>query len=142
MAGSTTTALQSSQPTGVISKATSSLIDTPASKDKHGLSSTSKLGIGLGVSLGFLLIAVTLGAFILTWRRTRQKESGKAPASIHISNGLATDSIYEDGNPHHVALSQMETMASLCQLPSDDQRPTRTERRLSELMSIERVELD
>lgn len=142
MSASATTALQSSLSTQVISKATSSLTDTPASKDKHGLSSTNKLEIGLGVSLSFLLIAVTLGAIILTRRKIRQKEHGKTLARPQISNGLATNSVYEVRDPHNMARSRMETMASLCQLPSHETRSTGTERPLSELMSIERVELD
>lgn len=46
---------------------------------------------------------------------------------------------YKD--PHHTRLSQTETVASFSQLSSDNQRSEGTERRLSEFMSTERVEL-
>jgi hypothetical protein len=67
------------------SKATSSLTDIPASKIKYGLSSTSKIGTSLGVSLGFLLIAVTSGAFILNRRKSIRRRMGKPPQESRSS---------------------------------------------------------
>ncbi|KGO39966.1 hypothetical protein PEX1_026940 [Penicillium expansum] len=134
---STSLATSSSAETTSYSAATS----TPASS--HGLSKASKLGIGLGVPLGVLLVAAALGAFILYRRKSRQKETQAVlPVQNQPNDELAPLPIIGYKEPHNTRLSQAETVASsVSKLSSDNQISEGKDKRLSELMSSEIVEL-
>lgn len=47
---------------------------TPTSNASHGLSKASKIGIGVGVPLGVLLLSFLIGAFMIYRRKSRRKE--------------------------------------------------------------------
>ncbi|KAL4744794.1 hypothetical protein BDW72DRAFT_74559 [Aspergillus terricola var. indicus] len=136
-----TTASFTSLATVGTSETTQPTTPTSTSGDSHGLSSTSKLGIGLGVPLSVLLLAVAIGAFIIYRRRTCQKDTQDNTATNQPSDGLAPLPVFIYKDPYNTRLSQTETIATSSQLSSNNQIPERTERPLSELMSAERAEL-
>ncbi|KAJ6137428.1 hypothetical protein N7471_003914 [Penicillium samsonianum] len=115
---------------------------TSTPKSSHGMSKTSKIGIGLGVPLGVLLVAVSMGALIFYRRKCRQKETQGVSVTNPPNDELAPLPMIWYKEPHHTRLSQTETVASsLSKLSNDNQRSEGTDRRLSELMSTERVEI-
>lgn len=121
---------------------------TPTSQNNqnHGLSKASKIGIGLGVPLGVLLVAaIAVGALIIYRRKSRRK--GNVAREITATNpnqpgdGLGALPTFAYKDHHQTRLSQAETIGSSSQFSTDNQRTERTERPLSELMSTERAEL-
>ncbi|KAL4926875.1 uncharacterized protein BDV17DRAFT_268798 [Aspergillus undulatus] len=114
---------------------------TPTSQSSHGLSKAGKIGTGVGVSLGVLLVAFAVGTFIIYRRKTRQRETQEVTAINQPGDGLAPlpNFVYKD--PHQTRLSQAETIGASSHLSGDNQRTERTERPPSELMSTGRAEL-
>jgi hypothetical protein len=106
------------------------------------MSKTSKIGIGLGVPLGVLLVALAMGALIFYRRKCRQKETQGVPVTNQQNDELAPLPMIWYKEPHNARLSQTETVASsFSNLSNNNQRSEGTGRRLSELMSTERVEI-
>lgn len=138
---SATTAPSTPAATRAGSGSTSSPTSTSMAQASHGLSKARKIGIGLGVPLGVLLIAVFIGGFYLHRRKRRRGETGEVPAAIQPSDKLSPlpDFMYKD--PPSMRQSRTETMSPLSQLSRDDPMSEGTERRRSELMSDERAEL-
>lgn len=138
---SPTRAATTSLPQSTRTKTTSASTTETTSKISDVSSLASKVGIGLGVPLGLLLIAATIGAFILYKRKRRHNGNQEMSVTDHPRNEL--DPLPIDGyqGPRHARMSQTETVTSLSQLSSGNGRLTGTEKRFSELMSTERVEL-
>ncbi|KAL3474754.1 hypothetical protein BJX99DRAFT_230961 [Aspergillus californicus] len=137
---SSTTAISTSSATVATSETAYPTTTTSNPQVNHGLSKTTKIGIGLGVPLGVLLLAVAIGAFILYRRKTRQKEIREVTATNPPRDELTPLPTFEYKD-HHTRLSQAETIGTPSQLSSDNQRTEGAERPLSELMSTERAEL-
>jgi hypothetical protein len=95
-----------------------------------------KIVIGLSVPLGFLLIFLTIWSFVCYKRNPRQKGTKGAPSSKDSSGDVLPSPDSE--LTHQIPASQRDTMIS----PVSIGPPTAQERRLSELMSSERVELN
>ncbi|KAL4949081.1 hypothetical protein BDW69DRAFT_175206 [Aspergillus filifer] len=125
---------ESSQPTA----------STPESQKGTGLSATGKLGIGLGVPLGVLLVAAIVGAIVFYRRRKRRRtirEIPSATSQLEWGGGVLSPNFgYKPEDEQQMRLSQAETAARFSQL-SSDQRTQGNERPRSELMSTERAEL-
>ncbi|EAU30100.1 predicted protein [Aspergillus terreus NIH2624] len=111
----------------------------------HGLSTASKIGIGLGIPLGALSVIIAVGSFILYRRRKQQEKTlGENSATVQSGDGLAPLPAFDYRDKNRMRLSQTESMETMpSQLSSDChyQRGNETDRPLSELMSVERVEL-
>ncbi|OJJ04864.1 hypothetical protein ASPVEDRAFT_86245 [Aspergillus versicolor CBS 583.65] len=114
---------------------------TPTSNASHGLSKASKVGIGVGVPLGVLLLSFLIGAFIIYRRRSRRKEIREITATNQPGDAMAPLPTFGLRDPHHTRLSQAETIGTVSQLSSDNQRTQTTERPPSELMATGRAEL-
>ncbi|CAI7587835.1 unnamed protein product [Penicillium discolor] len=139
---SATKATSTSFATSASVESTSYSTTTSTPESSHGMSKTSKIGIGLGVPLGVLLVAVALGALIFYRRKCRQKETQEVSVTNQPNDELAPLPMISYNEPHHTRLSQTETVASsLSKLSNDNQRSEGTDRRRSELMSTERVEI-
>ncbi|KAF3401659.1 hypothetical protein F1880_010068 [Penicillium rolfsii] len=143
---SSTTASPTIAATTSLSQSTTTETTFPSptetnSKSSGGLSTASKVGIGLGVPLGLLLIAAIIGAFILSRRKRRHKSSQETSAADHPRDDLDPLPINDYQDPHHARMSQTETVTSLSQFSSGNGNLTGTEKRLSELISTERVEI-
>ncbi|KAJ6035959.1 hypothetical protein N7540_000238 [Penicillium herquei] len=143
----TTSSTTSTLPTGASSSSftsastsTSTSTSTPNAKSSHGLSTKSKLGIGLGVPLGVILVAAVMAAFIL-WRRKARRSTEKAPVINPDRDSLAVLPVFKGQDPRHGRLSQTETVTSMSQASNDTWRSDERNKRLSELMSTERVEM-
>ncbi|BCS22622.1 uncharacterized protein APUU_30847S [Aspergillus puulaauensis] len=114
---------------------------TPTSNASHGLSKASKVGIGVGVPLGVLLLSFLIGAFIIYRRKSRRKEIREITAINQREDGMAPLPTFGLRDPHLTRLSQAETIGTVSQLSSDNQRTETTERPPSELMATGRAEL-
>lgn len=114
---------------------------TPTSNASHGLSKASKVGIGVGVPFGVLLLSFLIGAFIIYRRRSRRKEIREITATNQPGDAMAPLPTFGLRDPHHTRLSQAETIGTISQLSSDNQRTQTTERPPSELMATGRAEL-
>jgi hypothetical protein len=134
---SATTSLPPPTGTGTTSPSTTET----TSQTSGGLSRASKVGIGLGVPLGVILIGATIGAFIL-YRRKR-RHTGDQDVSVIDQPRDDLDPLPNIGyeGAHHTRMSQTETVTSLSQLSSGHGGSIGTDKRLSELMSTERVEI-
>ncbi|KAL2824718.1 hypothetical protein BJY01DRAFT_164076 [Aspergillus pseudoustus] len=121
--------------------------ETSQSGSSHGLSKADRIGIGLGVPLGVILIAVAVGGFFIYRRRKfRQRDERKAEAipAVQADDGLAPLPTFRYKDPNHARLSMADSIATTpSELSSDHhyQRAEGMDRPPSELMSIERVEL-
>ncbi|KAL2802579.1 hypothetical protein BJX63DRAFT_440792 [Aspergillus granulosus] len=124
-------------------------IDTSASESNPGLSTAAKIGVGLGVPLGVLLLATAVVALIIYRRRQRRQGETR-----EIQGGIATGQLGDELSPlptlgykdssSHMRLSVADTIATTpSQMSSENyyQRMVATERPRSELMSAERAEL-
>lgn len=100
------------------------------------LSKITQIGIGVGVSLGIVLVAVTVRSFILCKRRYCRKSIRKEPPSKDPSGNMLSNS--RNDCPDQLHVSQRNSVNSRI---SNDTSTTQ-DRRLSELMSTERVELN
>ncbi|KAF7590013.1 hypothetical protein BBP40_003401 [Aspergillus hancockii] len=140
----TPTAITSSSTT-IATATTSSTVSAPASPGSHGLSSAAKIGIGLGVPLGVLLVAAIVGlVFFCRRRRRARKEILEVSVPSWQADEIAplpTIIGYGDGNnaSKNTRVSQADTLVS--ELSSENYR-TRDESQVSELMGVERSELD
>ncbi|KAL4800856.1 hypothetical protein BDV19DRAFT_352246 [Aspergillus venezuelensis] len=155
----TTTTSPQATPLATAGTGTSELTEptnsqsTPESQKSSdtGLSATGKLGIGLGVPLGILLVAAIVGAVIFYRRRTRRRTTGGREISATSQlewggNGgrgaMSPTPGYKPEDLQQMRLSQAETAARFSQLSSDQRTWTQgAERPRSELMSMERAEL-
>ncbi|CAG7973048.1 unnamed protein product [Penicillium nalgiovense] len=142
---STSTSATKATSTSLSTSASVEPISTPTTtstpKSSHGMSKTSKIGIGIGVPLGVLLVALAMGALIFYRRKCRQKETQGVPTNQQ-NDELAPLPMIWYKEPHNTRLSQTETVASsFSNLSNNNQRSEGTGRRLSELMSTERVEI-
>ncbi|KAJ5411185.1 uncharacterized protein N7487_005544 [Penicillium crustosum] len=139
---STTKTTSTSFATLASVESTSYSTTTSTPQSSHGLSKTNKIGIGLGVPLGVLLVAVIIGALIFYRRKCRQKETQGIPVTNQPNDELAPLPMISYNEPHHTRLSQTETVvSSLSKLSNDNQISEGTDRRRSELMSTELVEI-
>ncbi|KAL3440145.1 hypothetical protein BJX65DRAFT_300699 [Aspergillus insuetus] len=120
--------------------------ETSPSASSH-LLKADKIGIGSGVPLGVILIAVVVELFFMYRRRKfRQRGTGtvEAISTVQADDGLAPLPSFAYKDPSHVRLSVADTIATTpSQLSSDGsyQGLEGMDRPRSELMSIERAEL-
>ncbi|KAJ5116950.1 hypothetical protein N7456_001298 [Penicillium angulare] len=137
----TTSSTTSTLPTGASSPSfTSTSTSTPNAQNSHGLSTKSKLGIGLGVPLGVILVAAVILAFML-YRRKARRSTEKVPVITPDRDNLAVLPVFKGQDQRHGRLSQTETVTSMSQASNDTWRSDERNKRLSELMSTERVEM-
>jgi hypothetical protein len=118
----------------------SSSTSIPNTKSSHGLSESSKIGIGLGVPLGVLLVATAIVIFII-YRRKAHRNAEKVSVANMDRDGLAALPVVGKKDSRHGRLSQTETLTSFSQMSNDNRRSDERDRPLSELMSTERVEM-
>ncbi|KAJ5522799.1 hypothetical protein N7513_013372 [Penicillium frequentans] len=138
-ASATTTTRVSATP---LTTSTSATDNTEASLQSRGLSKASKIGIGLGVTLGILLLAI--GGWLLYKFRMKSRKGRTQAITVmnQTDEGIAPLSGFERKGPLNTRLSQAETVGDISQLSSDNERmAVGNENRLSELMSTTRAEL-
>lgn len=136
-----TKAATTSLPPSTSTETTSPSTTETTSTTSHDLSRAAKVGIGLGVPLGALLIAGIIGALILYKRKRLHKSNQEVSVIDQSRGGIDPLPVIGYQGHHHTRMSQTETVTSLSQLSSDNRRSAGTDKRLSELMSTERVEI-
>ncbi|KAA8642987.1 uncharacterized protein ATNIH1004_009749 [Aspergillus tanneri] len=132
-----TTTFTTSSTTTSPSMTTSPTETTSFPATRSGLSQSAKIGIGVGVSLGVLLVAACIGAFLLYRRRkSRKYEEGEVSTVNRPIDGLAPLPTFEYKDPPHnpARLSNTETVVS--ELSAENYRH-REERPVSELMAVD-----
>lgn len=125
-----------------LNASTSATDNNEASPQSHGLPKASKIGIGLGVTLGTLLLAICGWSLYIYQRKSRKRRTQAGSITNPPSDGITPLPNFERKDPQNTRLSQAETVGGISQLSSDNERlAVDRENRLSELMSTTRAEL-
>ncbi|KJK64256.1 hypothetical protein P875_00138354 [Aspergillus parasiticus SU-1] len=142
---STPATTSSSESPGAVAATGVSAANPSAENSSGGLSSAAKIGIGLGVPLGFLLLALGVGSFhFFRRRRLRESSPDVAEPVWHSQSTTPLPGGFVDGSNTAKNVRGSHTDTIISELSSENYR-SRDERQtheVNELMGVERSELD
>ncbi|KAB8276977.1 hypothetical protein BDV30DRAFT_235224 [Aspergillus minisclerotigenes] len=146
LTSTSTPATTSSEFAGAVTATGVSAASPSAEESSGGLSSAAKIGIGLGIPLGFLLLALAVGSFHVFRRRKRLREHSPDVAEPvwHPDSTTPLPGGFVDGSNTAKNVRGSHTDTIISELSSENYR-SRDERQtneVNELMGVERSELD
>ncbi|KAE8136637.1 hypothetical protein BDV38DRAFT_271976 [Aspergillus pseudotamarii] len=133
----TPTTTSSTESAGVVTATDVSAASPSTEHSRGGLSSAAKIGIGLGIPLGFLLVALSVGLFHFIRRRKRlQDNSPEASEPVwHPDGTTPLPGGFVDGSNTTKNVRGSHTDTIISELSSENYR-TRDERQTNEVNEL------